>query len=81
MFCRIRGTVNAKKEGNHQNQTLCYSFPVGTGNGRDLSYHKDIINPLSYVFYYFQKLWYITIVLRDKIKYFMKEGIDHEKDV
>ena len=39
-----------------------------------------MINPLSYVFYYFQKLWYITIVLRDKIKN-MKEGIDHEKDV
>ena len=27
-----------------------------------------MVNPLSYVFYYFQKLWYITIVLRDKIK-------------
>ena len=45
-----------------------------------LLYQKDMVNPLSYVFYYFQKQWYITIVLRDKIKN-MKEGIDHEKDV
>ena len=34
------------------------------------SYHKDMKFVILYVFYYFKTMWYITIVLRDKIKKF-----------
>ena len=46
-----------------ENRRLCFIYP----------YRKDMINILIYIFHSFKKVWYITIVLRDKEKHRKKD--------